>query len=159
MDTKLSRRHLLQVIVTVIHEHLLAFIALSSAATLVPIASRLDVGQVLARLVQRSDLVPVDRLDMSALLGTTASLHAVSVLTGLTSFIRTAVVLFISTIHMMVRMTIDLAASILVPTKQALLLIFLPSLNPLNVLALAVDDVLAARVNGAEVCAFGVVVD
>lgn len=96
---------------------------------------------------------------MSALLGTTASLHAVSVLTGLTSFIRTAVVLFISAIHMMVRMTIDLAASILVPTEQALLLIFLPSLNPLNVLTLAVDDVLAARVNGAEVCAFSVVVD
>ena len=52
MDTKLGWCHLLQVIVTVIHEHLLAFIALSSATTLVPIASRLDVGQVLARLVQ-----------------------------------------------------------------------------------------------------------
>ena len=79
---------------------------------------------------------------MASLLSTATRLHAVSVLTWLASLISTAVVLVICTIHVMVRVTIDLTLSILVPAEQAFLLVLLPGLNPLDVLALAVNDVL-----------------
>ena len=79
---------------------------------------------------------------MASLLSTAARLHTIGVLTRFATLISTAVVLVIRTINVMVRVTIDLTLPILVPAEQAFLLVLLPGLDPLDVLALAVNDVL-----------------
>lgn len=88
---------------------------------------------------------------MATFLCAIARIHTVRVLARLSCLVSCpAVVLLVGAIGL-VRVTIDLAGSVLVPAEQALLLVFLTRLNPLNMLTLAVDDILTARLDRAQI--------
>ena len=94
-----------------------------------------------------------DALCRACFLSTVARIHAVCILaTNIAALVSITVILFISLATL--AGPVGVVDAVLVSAQQTLLFVLLPLLDPVNILALAVDDVLPARVHRAQVVRF-----